>query len=254
MALARNAALAVHLVVLTVLDDELVALVLADDPNRVRLPGGPVLDDDDLLGAAERRLSDLTGLESTQVHVEQLATYGVPRRLTVAYLAVIPGVAAEAITATDDDPHTAADPPDDDDDHYAGGDGDEPEDTDGRDEADDAEWLPVDELLDNPDCLALDHHQILEDGVERARGKLEYSTLGTAFCPDEFTIGDLRRVYQAVWDTSLDPRNFHRKVSSTADFLVETGRITSGESGRPARLFRRGEVDRLHPALLRPPD
>jgi 8-oxo-dGTP diphosphatase len=249
MALTRNAALAVHLVVLTVLDDELVALVLADNPNRVRLPGGPVLDDEDLLGAAERKLSDLTGLESTQVHVEQLATYGVPRRLTVAYLAVVPGVAAEAITATDDEARADADPdPDPDPD-----DG-EPEESDLNDEADDAEWLPVDELLDNPDCLALDHHQILADGVERARGKLEYSTLGTAFCPDEFTIGDLRRVYQAVWDTSLDPRNFHRKVSCTADFLVETGRITSGESGRPARLFRRGDVDRLHPALLRPTD
>ena len=61
-------------------------------------------------------------------------------------------------------------------------------------------------------------------------------------------------MYQAVWDTTLDPRNFHRKVSCTADFLVETGRITSGESGRPARLFRRGDVDRLHPALLRPSD
>ena len=122
------------------------------------------------------------------------------------------------------------------------------------DGADDAEWLPVGELLDNADCLLFDHHQILEDGVERARGKLEYSTLGTAFCSDEFTIGDLRRVYQAVWDTSLDPRNFHRKVSCTADFLVETGRITNGESGRPARLFRRGDVDRLHPALLRPTD
>ena len=241
MAPPGNVALAVHLVVLTVLDDELVALVLADDPNRVRLPGGPVLDDEDLPGAAGRTLSDLTGLEPTEVHLEQLATYGVPRRLTVAYLAVVPGVAAEAITATDPPPAAA------DDDPY-GDEGDE------GDEGDDAEWLPVDELLDNPACLAFDHHQLLADGVERARGKLEYSTLGTAFCADEFTIGDLRRVYQAVWDTALDPRNFHRKVSCTADFLVETGRITSGESGRPARLFRRGDVDRLHPALLRPTD
>ena len=255
MALPRNAALAVHLVVLTVLDDELVALVLADDPNRVRLPGGPVLDNEDLQAAAERRLTDLTGLESTQVHVEQLATYGVPRRLTVAYLAVIPGVAAEAITATEAEAEARADADaaDTDDDGHLDF-GDEPEGADEGDEADDAEWLPVGELLDNPACLVFDHHQILDDGVERARGKLEYSTLGTAFCPDEFTIGDLRRVYQAVWDTSLDPRNFHRKVSCTADFLVETGRITSGESGRPARLFRRGDVDRLHPALLRPPD
>ena len=255
MAPIRNAAVTVHLVILTVLDDELVALVMVDNPNRVSLPSGRVVDDEDLRGTAERALWELTGLESSQVHVEQLATYGSPRRVTVAYLAVVPGVAAEAITATDGDvvdPDADADPgraaEDDAEDETA----EDDDGAEGTDDADEAEWLPVDELLDNPDCLAFDHHQILEDGVERARAKLEYSTLGTAFCPDEFTIGDLRRVYQAVWDTPLDPRNFPRKVSCTADFLVETGRITSGESGRPARLFRRGDVDRFHPALLRP--
>jgi len=245
----RNAAVTVHLVILTVLDDELVALVLAGNPNRVRLPSGRVVDDEELRRTAERTLWELTGLESTDVHVEQLATYGAPRQVTVAYLAIIPGVAAEAITDVDlevavGDDGVGIDPDDD----------SAPEDEADRADEDEAEWLPVGELLDNPDCLAFNHHQILDDGVERARAKLEYSTLGTAFCPDEFTIGDLRRVYQAVWDTTLDPRNFHRKVSTTADFLVETGRITSGESGRPARLFRRGDVDRLHPALLRPTD
>jgi 8-oxo-dGTP diphosphatase len=244
----RNAAVTVHLVILTVLDDELVALVLAGNPNRVSLPGGRVVDDEELLGTAERALWELTGLDSTDVHVEQLATYGAPRRVTVAYLAIIPGVAAEAITDTDLEVALDDEADVDADDDSA------PEDEADRADEDEAEWLPVDELLGNPDCLAFDHHQILDDGVERARAKLEYSTLGTAFCPDEFTIGDLRRVYQAVWDTALDPRNFHRKVSCTADFLVETGRITSGESGRPARLFRRGDVDRLHPALLRPTD
>ena len=248
MAAARNAAITVHLVILTVLDDELVALVLAGNPNRVRLPSGQVVDREDLLGTARRALWELTGLDAADLHVEQLATYGAPRRVTVAYLAIVPGVAAEAITDVD---HEAAvhDEVDIDD-----ADDSAPEDEADRADEDEAEWLPVDELLSNPDSLAFDHHQILDDGVERARAKLEYSTLGTAFCPDEFTIGDLRRVYQAVWDTTLDPRNFHRKVSSTADFLVETGRITSGESGRPARLFRRGDVDRLHPALLRPAD
>jgi len=240
MVVDRNATVAVHLVVLTVLDDELVALVLIEGRNRLVLPGGPVLDDEDLLGAAERELWDLTGLEASRVHVEQLATYGLPPRVTVAYLAVVPGAAAELITDTDG----AADADDVVDEYDDDGGAD--------DEAPEAEWLPVDELLSSPDSLAFDHHRILGDGVERARCKLEYSPLATAFCPDEFTIGDLRRVYQAVWDTALDPRNFHRKVSGTADFLVETGRITAGESGRPARLYRRGDVDRLHPSLQRP--
>ncbi|MGH8877013.1 MAG: NrtR DNA-binding winged helix domain-containing protein, partial [Stackebrandtia sp.] len=71
------------------------------------------------------------------------------------------------------------------------------------------------------------------------------------FCPSEFTIAQLRRIYEAVWGTRVDPRNFHRKVSGTPGFVVATDRYTDGERGRPARLFRRGPATSLHPPLLR---
>lgn len=76
-------------------------------------------------------------------------------------------------------------------------------------DADRAEWVPIDEALARE--LAFDHAQILRDGVERARAKLEYTTIATAFCEATFTLPDLRRVYQAVWDTEIDPRNFHAR-------------------------------------------
>ena len=101
--------------------------------------------------------------------------------------------------------------------------------------------------------LAFDHRRILSDGVERARAKLEYTPLATSFCDDEFTIAELRHVYEVVWGTELDPRNFHRKVSSTAGFLEPTGRTTTRDGGRPAQVFRRGRATALHPPMLRPP-
>ena len=61
----------------------------------------------------------------------------------------------------------------------------------------------------------------------RARAKLEYSALATAFCPTQFTVGELRAVYEAVWSAKLDPRNFHRKVTGTPGFLIPTGRTTT---------------------------
>ena len=101
-------------------------------------------------------------------------------------------------------------------------------------------------------ALAFDHVAILTDGVERARSKLEYSPLAAAFCPPEFTVGELRRVYEAVWGVTLDARNFHRKVTGTTGFLLPVGRATVRQGGRPAQLFHRGPATLLNPPMLRP--
>ncbi|HEX6788862.1 MAG TPA: NUDIX domain-containing protein [Gaiellaceae bacterium] len=220
-------AVTVDLVVFTIRDDELCALTVrrAVPPYRGRwaLPGGFVLEDEDLLDAARRELAEETGLDGRREHLEQLATYGAPRRdprkrvVTVAYLAL----AAEL-------PEPAA----------------------GSDAAD-ARWEPVAELLSGSRRLAFDHDEILRDGLERARAKLEYSPLATAFCPREFTVAELRHVYEVVWGVYLDPRNFHRKVTTSADFLVPTGRHTTRNGGRPAQLFRRGAAHVLNPPISR---
>lgn len=221
-------AVTVDLVVLTVRDDALRVLVVRRGvpPFRGRraLPGGFVLPEEDLLDAAGRELAEETGLDRRSVHLEQLATYGAPRRdprmrvVTVAYLALAPDLPVP----------------------MAGSD------------AAAAEWAAVEPLLADPRALAFDHHRILSDGVERARSKLEYTPLAAAFCPPEFTVAELRRVYEIVWGTALDPRNFHRKVTGTPGFLVATGATTTRDGGRPAQLFRPGRVALLHPPMLRP--
>jgi len=220
-------AVTVDLVVLTIRDDNLVVLCVRRGVppyvGKLALPGGFVRADENLLTAAARELAEETGLTGP-VHLEQLASYGDPGRdprlrvVTIAYLALAPSLPA---------PNAGSD-------------------------ADDADWLPVAPLLDgSPDELAFDHHAILTDGIERARSKLEYSPLATAFCPPVFTVGQLRRVYEIVWGTKLDPRNFHRKVTGTPGFLIPSGTTTVGERGRPAQLYRKGDAEILYPPLLR---
>lgn len=213
---------AVDLVVLTVRADRLCALQVrrAIPPYRGRwaLPGGFVLPDEDLDEAAGRELAEETGLAVGSVYLEQLRTFGAPGRdprgrvFAVAYLALAPDL---------------------------------PTPTAGSDAAA-ARWAPVMQA-----GLAFDHDEILAVGVERARAKLEYTPLGTAFCPPEFTVAELRRVYEIVWGTTLDPRNFHRKVTGTPGFLEPVGRTTARDGGRPAQLYRRGTAAGLHPPLLR---
>ncbi len=220
-------AVTVDLVVFTVRDDALKVLAVrrGEPPfqGRWALPGGFVRPDENLDSGAQRELSEETGLKRGVVHLEQLASYGEPdrdprmRTVTVAYLAFAPDLPTP----------------------LPGGD------------AAAAEWLRVDRILRTKGGLAFDHDRILRDGLERARAKLEYTPLAAAFCPPEFTVASLRHVYETVWATTLDPRNFHRKVTNTPGFLIPLHR-TQTQVGRPAELYRMGPVRLLHPPMLRP--
>jgi 8-oxo-dGTP diphosphatase len=216
-------AVAVDLVILTVRAGALSTLLVQRGvppfAGALALPGGFVLPQEDLIDTATRELVEETGLRVAGHHLEQLASYAAPDRdprgrvLSVGHLALVPDL---------------------------------PEPQAGSDAAASA-WHPVADAA----TLAFDHDRILADGVERARAKLEYTTLAAAFCPPEFTVSQLRGIYEAVWGAELDPRNFQRKVTGTPGFLVPTERLVTGGRGRPAQLFRRGPATALHPPMLR---
>jgi len=216
--------LTVDLAILTVRENVLQVLVIERDnepyQGQAALPGGFLRPGEHLRQAAERELDEETGLDGTALHLEQLAVYDDPDRdprgrvVSVAYLAIAPDLPIPA----------------------AGSD------------ARSARWAPVGAVRDT---LAFDHTQILDDAVERARTRLEFTTLAAAFCGPAFTIGDLRNVYEVVWNTPLDPRNFSRKVAHTQGFIKPTGTKRNPDTGRPAALYQRGPAQTLNPPLLR---
>ena len=186
------------------------------------LPGGFVRPEEDIGDAAVRELLEKTGLDSPVGHLEQLGTYGAPDRdprmriVSVAHWAFVPSRSLPVVDAS----------------------------------VAQAQFWPVSEALDLD--LGFDHHKILTDGLERARAKLEYSTLATALCPDEFTIPQLVNVYRQVWGTDVHVNNMRRKVLATTGFVTPLGRkATSSSPGPSAALYQAGGAKLLHPPILR---
>ncbi|RAJ66679.1 8-oxo-dGTP diphosphatase [Streptomyces sp. Amel2xB2] len=221
--------LTVDLVILTLREGRLCVLLVkrGKEPfaGMQALPGG-FLDHvgETISDAARRELGEETAVDAGQFHLEQLATYGDPGRdprgriVSVAHLAIAPRL-PDPIAGTD---------------------------------AADASWVPAEAVLSGEVRLAFDHSRIVADGIERARTKLEFSALATAFCEDLFTIAELRQVYEAVWGVTLDTRNFYRKVQAVEGFIVSAGMERRTAVGRPARLFRAGPTTMLFPPLTRP--
>lgn len=197
------------------------------------LPGGFVGVDESSEDAAIRELKEETGIDADAFHLEQLKTYSTPDRdprmrvVSTAYNALVPDVG----------------------DPIAG------------DDAAEAHFFAVNDLLFPAEGeeipLAFDHIQILTDGLQRVRDKIEYSTLAPTFLPTLFTLADLRRVYETIWDIpKLHAANFRRKVLNVKDFIVPVGTkgVSKFDDGRTADLYRLGDANMIFPPIMRPVD
>ena len=145
------------------------------------LPGGFLRPEEELEACARRELAEETSVE--QFLLEQFTTVGSVDRdprgrvITVAYLALVRW-----------DPAIK-----------------------GGSDARDARWFPLDQLPG----LAFDHGDL----IKAARARLEQMLddrpmLLLQFLPEEFGIGDMQSVYDAVLARTSDRREFYRKVSS----------------------------------------
>jgi 8-oxo-dGTP diphosphatase len=213
-------AVTVDVVVLTVLDDQLQVLLVrrGEEPFRGRwaLPGGFKRPDETLDAAAARELREETGFGTDRL--VQFGAYGDPDRdprlnvVTVGYLAVVPTVAGLA-AGTD---------------------------------ATDAALHPVLDVRRGHVPLAFDHARIVADARARVGMELERSDLVRAFLPDEFTIPDLVRTYEAVWrdldvEHRVEPHNIRRTLARFDPPIVEPlgrTRAMPGVEGRPPELHR----------------
>ena len=224
-------AVTVDIVVFTIRDDELQLVLVkrGEEPFRGdwALPGGFVRPDEDLAQAAARELAEETAISRRPDWLEQIRAYGAPERdprmrvVTVAFGAICADLP----------------PP------RGGGD------------AARADLFPVSDVESGRIRLAFDHGRIVRDALERLRARIETPAVAARFCPPEFTIGQLRRVHEAVRDTKLNPGNFLRRVRDSP-WLARTDRrtVSGAAGGRPASVWTLGEGPPPPPARSAAPE
>jgi len=151
------------------------------EKNKWSLMGGFVQEGESPQDAANRVLKQLTGLEG--VYMEQLHTFGHPQRdpvertITVAYSALIDIHKYEKQIS--DEYH--------------------------------AEWF----LLTEKPRLIFDHDEMTELAKKQLRYKAAFHPVLFELLPAKFTIPLLQSLYEGVYDTVFDNRNFSRKILST---------------------------------------
>ena len=189
--------------------------------NSWALPGGPIPWNETLVDTALRTLRAAT--ERDPGYLEQLYSFGAVERsaeaqrlVTIAYWALFgeedlaPREAAssrEVVTEGGDPVAPEADP--------------------------NVAWFSADALPD----LAFDHGEIVAHALDRLRSKTGYSTVAYRFLGESFTLAQLRGVREAILGETIDPANFRRQALSQGH-LIDTGKLTSGDRHRPAKLYR----------------
>tara|TARA_Y100000310_G_scaffold279517_1_gene298668 strand:+ start:3732 stop:4445 length:714 start_codon:yes stop_codon:yes gene_type:complete len=172
------------------------------------LPGGFLNMDEGLDRCVRRELEEETGLKLS--FMEQLYTFGRPDRdprgrvISVAYWGIVRPDQVEV---------------------------------EGADDAKEAKWFNVDQLPE----LAFDHAEILDMALRRLRGKLRWCPVGVWLLPKEFTMAELRGVYEVILGRELDKGNFRRKVMGhmrPEGCLPPTGEKRRQAAGRPSTIYR----------------
>jgi len=159
------------------------------------LMGGFVTTEESLDMAAERIVFQLTGLKD--VYMEQLYAFGEPKRdpggriVSVSYFSLIKIQEHDRELVKQ---HGAS-------------------------------WISLSRLPE----LIFDHNEMVNKALRKLKIRARTEPIGFELLPEKFTIPQLQRLYEAIYQTPFDKRNFRRKLLSMGllDKLEEKEKETS---------------------------
>lgn len=159
--------------------------------------------DEDIEEAAKRVLAEITGLQN--VFMEQLGAYGAAER-DPGYRTI--SIVQYALIRINDYDKKLV-------------------------ESHGAHWFDINEVPG----LVLDHDKMLADGLEKLRRKARYQPIGFELLPAKFTIPQLQKLYEVIYQKELDGRNFRKKLLSL-NVLIKLDEKDKSSSRRGAFLYK----------------
>jgi len=84
--------------------------------------------------------------------------------------------------------------------------------------------------------LMFDHNEIFEEAFKKLRYDLLHEPLVFELLPEKFTLSQMQRVYEVIFNTTFDKRNYRKKVNKM-QYLIRLDEVQSGVSHKPARLY-----------------
>ena len=83
--------------------------------------------------------------------------------------------------------------------------------------------------------LAFDHPLVILTGIDRLKGKANYTDVVFNMMPEYFTLGELQQVYEVILGKKLLDPAFRRII---ADKVIKTDKVQTGGGHRPSILFK----------------
>lgn len=151
------------------------------------LMGGFIKNEESVDAGAARVLQELTGL--TDIYMEQLSCFGEVNRdpggrvISIAYFALIKINDSLRLM-----------------------------------EEHNAKWFNIQRLP----AMVFDHYNMITMSKERLRQKVANHPIGFELLPKSFTLPHLQNLYQAIYETKFDRRNFSRKILSITSYSKKT--------------------------------
>jgi ADP-ribose pyrophosphatase len=168
------------------------------------LTGGALYNNEDLEHGAKREIFEKTGIEN--IEIEQFKTFGkvdrspVMRMIAVAYVGVIDSNRVKIIRETTNTSN--------------------------------ADWFPIDKIPG----LGFDHEEIVKESLLFLQSKIVSSDILKALFPNEFTLPEIQKTYEAILNRKFDRRNFRKKLLSL-NLIEDTNKTGKFEGKKPAKLY-----------------